>query len=387
MTVVYEIKKTLSDAKKKEVIELLIAAFPGIRADLELSFSEFLKSLVDVDHILILGSRGDIVGYQLLIPKEMTFQAIKYSVCGMSYMAISPEYQNSEISILLKKITLQKIKDFDLSFGCARKAMDNYWRPFGFIGVTNFNILTLNFKKIPMHGSPYIKFRNMESADMDMVKSINRLSRSDQWFEFFRTEQDWNLWKTKALDVKFTSLLILMGGEVIGYIIIFLDVVIEFELKKDFEKHALKIIKNFCSENNIALIRLEISLNSSIMTELRKVSHEVNCRYVYEGGHFIKANNLGLLLMKSTPIFEKRLLSSGIGDVSFDFDNFKFRMQEGKLKVFEDGSGKIRDEWKLLMLMGVDGMLNNYFYNDLSFPILRIIFPVMHPQFKYLDQI
>jgi hypothetical protein len=352
-----------------------------------LKFAELFNILLDVDHILIFGSNESIIGYQLLIPKKIIYQSVSYSVCGMSYMAVSPQYQNSEASILLKKLTLKRIKDFDLSIGFARKVMDNYWRPFGFVGVTNFNILNIDFKKIPISLMPHFEFRGIESADMNIVKSINQLSSLNQWFEFLRTDQDWNLWKYKITDAALTPLVILRGAEIVGYIIISTDVVIEFEVKPEFQKHSLKIIKNFCSQSNMAGIKLQIPLNSAIVAELRKESHEVNCRFVYEGGHFIKANNLAALLIKSTPIFEGRLRILGIKDAFFDFDNFKFTMQKGELKICENGSGKISNEWKLLMLMGVDGMLHNYFYSNEFFPILRVIMPVLHPQFKYLDQV
>jgi hypothetical protein len=178
-----------------------------------------------------------------------------------------------------------------------------------------------------------------------------------------------------------------MGGKTIGYLIVSGDTVIEFELKKEFCAHTLKVVKIFCFHNNISKLRFEIPLTSSIMLELRKVSHEVNLRYVYEGGHFIKANNLGALLEKSIPIFERRLLEVGLRNTDFRFDDFTFKLEEGRLKIFENGIGKISVEWKLLIIMGADGVLLNYFSSDDFFPMLKIIFPIMHPQFKLLDQI
>jgi hypothetical protein len=139
LKVSYEIKKILSINEKSEVIQLLASSFPGLTSGLKLKFTKLLNALKDVEHILIFGTGGAIVGYQLLIPKTIFYQSIYYSVCGMSYMAISKEYQNGEVGLLLKKLILQRTKNCDLIIGFARKVMDNYWRPFGFIGVTSLS--------------------------------------------------------------------------------------------------------------------------------------------------------------------------------------------------------------------------------------------------------
>ena len=51
----------------------------------------------------------------------------------MSYMAIDPEYQSMTVSKILKKCLEDKSNKKDLTIGFARKVMDGYWKPYGFL--------------------------------------------------------------------------------------------------------------------------------------------------------------------------------------------------------------------------------------------------------------
>ena len=139
--------RNIPDNISKDVLDLLCNSFPGDREFLKSTFLNKFNS--QEKQIWYIATENDsIKGVLNICYRTMNFKGFDLSVCGLSHMAICKKQQNTDLSKIFQNIVIKESYSKDISLGFARKKMDGYWTPKGFIGITDFAEFTIYINEI-----------------------------------------------------------------------------------------------------------------------------------------------------------------------------------------------------------------------------------------------
>ena len=203
--------------KKDDIIDLLSKSFPGNSYYDNRKWMEFyINNIPDLNFILVKKDKR-LVGVQCILDRKFNYFGVLCNVGGMSYAAIDPLYQNSEVSIILKenmaKYFITK-KDFNLGF--ARKAMDNYWYPYGYRGVTNSTEIKLLVKSVNVSGS-IIQIKPIIENNIFDILDFYKQTYSSLLGPIHRDVDLFKFYLYKALHQKYKIEMMLIDDKPIGY--------------------------------------------------------------------------------------------------------------------------------------------------------------------------
>lgn len=383
-----EIVNTKNDLE--QCIELLTKSFSfADHGMLRESMSFFINNAPQLICIVV-KKDSQVIALQCILNREINFFGVPFKVAGMSYAAIEKKFQNSEVGKILKTNLFDYINtNANLSVGFARKAMDNYWFPYGYRGVTNFGEITLPLSKLVIGKNNY-KSRNATKND---IKSLMK------WFDetyrnsigsFIRDNELWQYYLNK-ISIQHEQVLIIYEDELeIGYCFLNKNFVLEVGFNK---LHQIQVFQFLCRKlknDGWHEIIFKIGASHPLVRNIEKFEFSVFKRYVWRGGHIAKINNVSDFLRRFIKVLELRLLNAKVGEFVLSCNKFLFVYNKNSLLVSEyNGENPEicfeKSEWVKLIfgVLPVQSLVG--FSGEKNIGIVNILFPECNPQFPELD--
>jgi len=381
---------SLNSADHDQCLDLLTKSFPASNYyDLHKYMSFFFENEPEL-RCLVLKEGDECVGIQCIVDRTINYFGIGCRVAGLSYTAIKPSYQNSYAVGLIKQKMFNYIEEHsDLSLGFARKAMDNYWYPYGFRGVTNFCKITLLLNSITASKSK-VKSRLVKGNDVPLLKRFYNQTYSDLIGPLHRSIKLWKYYINKCKKKSLKMFVMDFNNKSIGYYILKDNVVLEIGYDRSFANLVFKHI--VCELNGLGYDKIifKTGKNHPLNVLLAKYEHSISTRFVWRGGHIARITFVQSFLNKIKNVLELRATNASLRDFDFSCNSVRFTYKNSELSISltnENKSNIIFDkfEWtKLIFGVCPPKYLLGY-KGDKYEDILRILFPDCSPQFLEID--
>lgn len=380
MTIVRLHEGSLPQDDRDAVIGLLVNSFPGESGKLASHFERSLDRWCNQTHLLI-SMNGEVVAYQLLLSRTLVYNNISFKLCGLSYMAITSKYQNSEVSIALIRETIAFAKRFDVTIGFARRAMDYYWYRYGFTGFTNFPELIIKAAQFPRKKYPGLSIRQAEHQDLEKLDHLRFGNQINQSFRIERDSQAWERRLEWSIQVDQQFLVVVLNGVTLGYFMVKDSTVLECEFGSSAESLVIPATALLIERFSLSTIYFQIPSVNCVSLQLRTLSHELKQRFCYEGGHFIRLMDPVGFVRRLLQSRLAALLSQGITVTqAFRLGNLLIDPTSSPPNVLRVNNNSI-DRKVELVILGVEGPIDSD-HPDLC----RLIFPVTFPSVSDFDQ-
>ena len=386
-----QVKFAESHEERKEALEVFSKNFPRNYYELRDLIGFFLENSPQLQCLVVIDTDSRVIGAMCLLDRIFNYCGVECNVTGMSYIAIEPEFQNSSVIHLIINAMNEYINtNADMSMAFARKAMDNYWYPYGYRGFTNFCQITYMLRNLPK-----IKSKLTSSAPTDKflpkISSIYSITYRNVFGALKRNFSLWNFYLKRYLqtDVKFEVLS--KDHEPVGYFLIQGNVVLEVGIEKKYLIECTKFIANYLREKNFSEAVFEIGQRHPLTVYLSKYEHSISSRYVWNGGHIVKIHFVLLFLQKISQTLQLRSEQSNLKDFDFVCNSIQFLFKNGSFLIEpavdrKDNISFLKEEWPKLIFGVVEPKYLIGFKADDNEFILNILFPKMSPQIPWLDQ-
>tara|TARA_B100000963_G_C22557088_1_gene639559 strand:+ start:142 stop:1281 length:1140 start_codon:yes stop_codon:yes gene_type:complete len=353
-----------------DLLNLFAQSFSLSKTKLKKIFSLVLNS-IPYRSVTLIKFEKSIVGALILVSRKIWFKNINLSVCGMSFMAKNKNYNDIKISNLLIKTVLNESELKDVSIGFASKKMDYYWYRYGFVGVTNFSELHFDIDKyfLKKDNKDY-SFENVEKDDLIKLNYIYEKTYRSISCSFLRDNLLWRYHFKKHSDT-LNFIKITQNSKIIGYFVHKENKIYEFAFLHKIDRVAVQILKNYFNTLDKNEIIFYLSFKHPLLLFLKNFSHKKYEKYVHEGGHVIRINNIKNFLNKIKPEIEKSLNEQNIfkyykktDGVLFDYSNKKLNISYDN--SFQDTNTSKRNITKFIFGLKKDEEIDNIISPDLS---------------------
>jgi hypothetical protein len=384
-----EIANTKKDLE--QCVELLIKSFSfADHGTLRESMSFFINNTPKLICVIV-KLDSQVIGLQCILNREINFFGVPFKVTGMSYAAIEKKFQNSDVGKLLKASLFEYINsNSDLSIGFARKAMDNYWFPYGYRGVTNFGEITLPLLKI-VTGKNNCKSRNATNRDIESLMKWFNETYKNSIGPFVRDNDLWHYY-LKKISTQTEQILIIYEDELeIGYCFLNKNSVLEVGFYKIHQTQVFQFLIRKLKNDSYTDIVFKIGITHPLVRNIEKFEFSAFKRYVWRGGHIAKINNVFDFLKKFKPVLELRLLNARVGEFELSCNKLLFVYKNNSLSISEytvEYTETCFDhpEWVKLIFGVLPVQSLSGFSGIKNLEIVNILFPECNPQFPELDQ-
>jgi len=373
---------------EENVIELLFKAFEGLGS--REHFSSFIKDVPNKFFIIVTHNQ-DVVGVLCLLERSIHILNIEIPVVWMSYMAIDSKFKTFQITNILKKEFFKFSSEKILSIGVARKAMDGYWYPYAFVGLTNFSNICLSTKVIPRTTDNYTfkKINDFENY-LDLLERYYQACYKVVNGSVKRDKEIWLYYSKKIRSNGLQLYKVSSKEKVIGFFLFKGNSIFELFGTEEFLKFAPSIINNFFIDSGLHNQELNFDIGQSHIAfdVIKNYNYSISKRYVWNGGHIVRVESEYKLLKYLLPSIEKKILSLNIKNFDIDFGYCKLVFDGKKLSTYKYKNclNEISKFSMTKIIFGLAG--NNDFYgiNKNSIPILKLIFEDLNFQIPFLDQ-
>lgn len=383
------IYEELNEKYKDQILNLLAKSFPLNFYDAHSLFSFVVSNIPGQKWLTVKGENDNVVGVLCLLDRKISYFGVDLELVGLSYMATDVKHRNFIVSNLLKETMFSYIEqNSDLSMGFARRAMDNYWYPYGYLGVTNFGEFTVSPHALYDEHSPLAS----TSVGLDHVESLQAWHK-DMYEGGFgplnRSIPLWNYYLKKANREKIIIEILSAGDTPVGYIVRDENVIEELAYEIVFEKEIAEYVGSTLS--GFDQVRFRIGYKHPFASRIRSFPHSFTTRYAWNGGHIVRITNLNSFIKKIRPVFEKRLNNAGVKDLKCVIGGFHFVYDSTSLKIevpdqHSYSYGLTLHEWQKL-IFGVVPSTDIVTPNErLSEEILNILFPTLQMQIPRIDE-
>jgi len=393
----FELVYRLGEIDRQQVLHLLAISFP-FEYSLGLDyFGFFIDRYPDKCYLLVRTEDGLIIGVYCLISRKLNYSGLSLDVTGISYMAVLHEYRKIGISKkLMEGMFAYANAHSDLILGIARRAMDNYWDPYGFLGFTNFGNISIELSRLPL-GNKFLSVKNIEKNDLSMLASLHEFTYTETLNSLVRTPALWDYIIMKlARELRKIESIKTIEGKIVGYLLRSHNTIEEFCINNSFIQNATSLIHSIIKEDDPDAkdVILQIGLTHPFSKYMRnRFSHSINTRFAWNGGHIIRVNNLAGLFKKISPVLEQRLLTAGVNDFHFSFRDvlFKFNKQLLSIEV-TPVTGMLENNqlcfWQKLIfgVQDIRDLLEDSNMDKRVLSVMQIMFPIQSPQVPLLDQ-
>jgi hypothetical protein len=388
----------LLKSDRDEIIALMVESFNLEEKTAKIQFSNFIDLCPDKAFLIYKNKCGMILGVFCVVKRKIfLYDDIEINVCGISYGFVRNGYRNYSVSFKLTKALFDysSSNSFDCILGFSRKALDEYWYPFGFLGFTNFGFLSIDYEHITSKLNEMI----VEDYSQDHLEDIQKIYQDYQIFSapyFKRDEKDWSyILKKIELNDKKIRVISKLNGEFSGYFIHSNNRVIELAVRSGYYSQSLVALRNYFKIyfENEKKIFFDIGLQSSFLRFIKKnLAHSINTRFYWRGGHIIRIDELLNFFKKITPALERRLLKVYPLNFEFILEGYQFSYDQKRLLISRvdnenTDSRKRRIFWQK-MIFGIQ-MPGDILDNELECNIellCSILFPLIQPQVLEMDQ-
>ena len=359
-----------------DLLNLFAQSFSLSKTKLKKIFSLVLNS-IPYRSITLIKFEKSIAGALILVSRKIWFKNINLSVCGMSFMAKNKNYNDIEISKLLIKTVLNESESKDVSIGFASKKMDYYWYRYGFVGVTNFSEFHFDIDKYFLkNDNKDYSYENVNKDDLINLNIIYKKTYKSISCSFLRDDLLWRYHFKKHSDT-LNFIKIIHKSKIVGYFVHKENKIYEFAFLNKIERDVVQIIKNYFISLNKKEIIFYLSFKHPLLLFLKNFSHKKFEKYVHEGGHLLRINNVKKFLNKIKPEIEKSLIEQNIMKYYKKIDGVLFDYSNKKLNIsfdnsFQDNNISKRNITKFIFGLKKDNEIDNIISPELSvnFPIL-----------------
>ena len=321
-----------------------------------------------------------IVGVLCINLRIMNYFGVNLKVIGMSYMAIDKDYQKKSVSIFLKNKLFSISQKSDIIIGFARKAMDNYWHPYGFLGFQSFNKITLKTADIKIYSRREYKIFKISNSHYDRLNKIIKLNLKDSYGPFIRSRKLWEYYKFTSKYKKLSFYEVTDNTKSLGYFVIAKNVIYEIYSTRLDDLAFLKSIKEFILKKNFDEVVFNIDLNNNLFNTIQNLNYFQFSKRAWNGGHILKIVSIKKLLINIKKITESRLITNNLKDFSFFFLNINIIFKKNNLKYIFNNNFIEDENTKKQFTKLIFGM-HNY-----SHPYVNAMFPKQNSNISYLDE-
>ena len=363
---------SLSKTQLNQIIFLFKKSFPGNISKLEKNLLFTLKNSKKQKWIIAY-FQNKLCGALLLKFKKMNYQGIKLNVCGMSYMAVDKKIQKLNVAKKLINMMFEISKKYDLILGFARKKMDGYYLPYGFVGITDFGTLNINTLCIKNYDSYLsVKIQNIKQNDLSEIQKFYQKNNSFITGNLIREKYDF---KNFMLNNTTTQIKIFKKKNLyLGYLVLRNNLVIEIRVDPRYYIECSYSLKKYFLSKSIQNIEFNTNLNDPFLRYLSRFSHQLSTRYFFDGGHIIRIVNLEKILNKLKPLLEKKLTYLRINKLSINYEGLSLMFSNKKIN------------YKFLKNIDTNLITKLIFgIIPVSDPKLEILFGNVHIQFPTID--
>jgi hypothetical protein len=384
-----EIKTQLDSEERVSLIKLLSTSFSHSNVNTSNHFNNFLDYVPNKLFVLY-KSNNELVGILCLLERSFNYFGLVLSLTGLTYMAVHPDKRNSSVTKVLKRKMFEHIsQSSDLSMGFARKAMDGYWFPYGYVGFTNFGELIIDQNAMPININE-VKIRKLEENDLSSITSFFSTTYENVLGALHRSQELWNYYLKKISIDGLKAILVHENGILNGYFIVRQNHIIEVAANENFMKKMLGAIHKFYQDEKLQDKKLifEIGEMHPLAKHLKCLPHSLHTRHAWNGGHIIRINSIVPFLDKIKIILEKRANNVFIKDFIIDWGGVVFIYKNMKLSINESSSQifAANNKWNWTkLILGTSNVVE--LINDKTIlPIFTVLFPKNSPQVPHLDQ-
>ena len=380
----------LSTSDLDDSLNLLAKSFPTSNY---LDLRKKIKFFINNDpglKCLILKQNDECIGIQCIVDRSLKYFGINCLAAGLSFIAINPKYQNSDSIRLIKEYMFNYIKNFDLSFGFARKVMDNYWHPHGYRGVSNFCEIVLPLNSIHIGNIDLVE-RLVDEKDISSINDYYNKTHEFMLGPLERSPSLWNYYSDKSNpNKKYNIYILIYDRKPIGYYISKKNIIFEVAYDTNYSNKVFKHIISKFKNLNFDRVIYKIGLNHPLYNFINRYEHLVNKKYVWKGGHIAKITSVYKFLIKIKDVLEKRIQSHHIGNFDFQCNNIHFYNKDNNLKIsYKEGATKNisfdESEWTKL-IFGICRSNQLYGFSADNFEnYLNIMFQCNDPMFLEID--
>jgi predicted acetyltransferase len=332
------------------------------------------------------------VGIQCIVDRTLPFFGVGCSAAGLSYTAIRPDYQNSDGANLIKHHLFEYIENnSDVSFGFARKALDNYWYPYGYRGITNFCEITLEVARVFASDDGVVS-KPVTSNDLTLVNKFYSDLHVNMLGPLIRTEKLWKYYLEKCKRNRFQIRVVYIDNEPIGYYMRNGSIVYEvgYELgrsKQVFSHIVCELRKAGCHE-----ITFKIGKDHPMVGLINQYEYSIKTRFAWRGGHILRITSVFDFLQKIAPVLESRARVSNLQNFNFSCNSINFSYSRQGLRITRDVENKSsiqfdNNEWVKLIFGACEPKLLNRYHGDCKERLLSVLFPISNPQFLEIDHL
>ena len=371
-------KKNLSDIEKKQIFSILVKNFKIQKKNI----SNF-KKIIFQDHtrkFILHKIDNKIVGVLCTNSRKMNFYGIPLKVLGMSYMAIQKDYQKYFISENLRNKLFEISKKNDLIVGFARRAMDNYWYRYGFLGFDSYNKIILEPSDLNIFSDKKFQICKIDIKKFSKMSLILKKEINNSYGLFLRNKNLLSyyklLMKHKNLNLYITKL----NKLILGYFIIDNNNIYEIYSNNIDDITFLFSIKKFFLNKHSEKINIHINSKNQLMNYIFNFNHTSVSRKSWNGGHIAKLVSVKEFLNKSKKLIQSRLRRFKLNNFSIIIYEVKILYINKKLNFFFLKNFIENDRTKMEYMKIFFGIHNSDVYH------LNIMFPKNQINISYLDE-
>ncbi|MFA4795183.1 GNAT family N-acetyltransferase [Leptospira kirschneri] len=243
-----------------------------------------------LDNIILAFNSDQIVGVVRIVPKILCRMQIQYTVAGFSSICIDKQFRGKKISVPLiqEAIAIAERRKFDLALLVARKAVDHYYVQFGFHGISSYEKISIEAKKISLIDEK-ITFTPIENNLIPLYSNRYYENYFECFGRFLRTYSQWKfILHLISLRRNMEALTILYDDEPIGYCFIQNGKVCELAVLPKFS--LATILANLKQSNKIDQIDdwFDLPSNHLLIRNSNGFEIRVQRRECSYGGHMAR---------------------------------------------------------------------------------------------------
>lgn len=239
-------------------------------------------------NIIIATSGSDIIGVVRLCPRTFLWQRKKFKVAGISSVCVHPKFRKMGVARSLMQTTINHCdqQGYELTFLVARRAIDHFYKKFGFFGASSYPKILI--AKKPDLLSHSLSFSDFKISNFQLYRSFYEYSYQLNFGVTHRTKFLWRQIQRliEAKDIEFREILI--NNKLAGYVVSKQHLIIEIAFNRVFEREAVEQILAQWPNDQNGYVEVRASHQHTITHFLWEYDTTFVSRRCIFGGHMIR---------------------------------------------------------------------------------------------------
>jgi len=397
MKMVIELIEIPSAEDKTQILNILARSFPlEYSAGLE-HFNFFIEKCPNKIYLVARNQDSQIIAVSCILRRKFNYEGLVLNLAGLSYSAVIHGLRDFTVTNKLWESLFEYLSvNSDLSLGFARKVLDNYWYPHGFLGFTNFGSISI---EVPDYQLSNLRLR-MSALKRNEIryllplfhetyeKNLNTMLRSIEDWEYILDKLGRN--QQYIFSIKDSD------NAIVGYLLRSSNIVEEICVDEQYMGQVLTLICSTARKEDKSVQKLyfNIGLKHPFSIYLRKrMHHSINTRFAWKGGHIIRVSNLQKFFNQITGLIQSRLSIIGSSNFFIEFLGVSFRFESAKLVIsvsqLEGNKRNVQQIFWQKLIFGVqdaEDCIVEPVVDAETLILIKLMFPIRNPQISILDQ-